>query len=139
MIVDSIYFCLTGLGLVLSFRKNSHFNAYIFSSLDDDELDTTSVRFVIAMIQAMFGICGSLVGIVGAIGFHPWLVLGTAIWMTVDALANLASKSWIGFVAVGFFAYPNYALFWALRTSTMTRDNYERDERHCCCHHSNRC
>jgi hypothetical protein len=107
--------------------------------LDDDLSDTTdmvfraSVFFLTWDFEFGFGMFLSLIGNLGAVWFLPFLVLSTAIWLCIDAILYCVLWNWFSAVVVAAYSYPHFALFRALQSSTLTRENYHVTEKYCCC------
>jgi len=129
LIVDIVYFCLTALGLIILFRESSYFNLYN-SSLSDGGNDNNKpgLSYTVSMIKTMCGMCFGLMGIIGATTFHPWLVFATFVWMAIDVISSLFFKEWPTVVFVSLFAYPQFALFLALQSGNLGRDNYSTEK-----------
>jgi len=96
-----------------------------FGTMVEEDLRLWSIKCGISII---FGI----VGILGACFFSKWLVLMTAVWIVVDIVFSCIFGRFV-FLLFIFFLYPHVVLFRALHKGKMTKDNYVRREKHCCC------
>lgn len=132
LIVDIGYICLTALGLIILFRESSYFNLYnsSLSDVGNNDNNKPAISYTVSMIKTMCGMCFGLVGIIGATTFHAWLVFATFVWMAIDVISSLFFKDWLTVVFVGLFVYPQFALFLAIQSGNLGRDNYST-EKHC--------
>ena len=107
-----------------------------YVSMDDDEMMQINKNLkdkeVIITVMLACGVMFSIVGIVGAIKFQKYLILVTAVWFCVDVVRSGLTKQWLNAMLAACFAYPHFALFHALRKEQITKENYERREKHCC-------
>lgn len=140
IIVDSLFICFAFLGLLFSWWGISYYNDIDLSTTDDDTYIDMVTRnkayagiwFPIAICVQASGILFATLGIVGASKFSKCLVLAAGIWYCIDLVFAGLWQNWTGILIRGFFAYPHFALYAALRNGDITKDEYMR-ERHCCC------
>lgn len=115
----------------------SYLHQVDYNSIDDDEYLDTQERLrtstLIVTILKAIGIFFSFVGIWGAYKFYKYVVLLTGIWYCVDVVRGAITLTWMNTVVAACFAYPHFALFLALRSGKMTKENYFVTEEHCCC------
>jgi len=109
---------------------------YGLRDLDDDEMQAQVARMdmmkVILVLKEFLGIPFAAIGIFGAAKFKKYLVLCMAIWCCVDLVWSVMTARWLSSVYVAFYIYPHFALFMALRSGKISRENYS-DVKHCCC------
>mmetsp|Transcript_18614 Transcript_18614/g.46192 ORF Transcript_18614/g.46192 Transcript_18614/m.46192 type:complete len:227 (+) Transcript_18614:279-959(+) len=141
IIVDCCDIALSIMLVVLSALGYSEFfidtiNFNVFDPIDDDVYREGIVKerniYTFTTVMTACGIFFSIIGIVGAMRFHKYMVLATAIWFCVDVIRCVVTFQWINTVVTGCYAYPHIALFLALRNGKMTRERYHI-EKHCCC------
>jgi hypothetical protein len=101
----------------------------------DDEYQPSTVQWqgILALIRTAGGLVFAVVGIFGASKFHRGLVLSSAIFYCIYALWSLLDRRWSGALMALFFSYPNFHLFAALHRGSISKENYEKSEEHCCC------
>jgi len=101
----------------------------------DDEYQSNTVQWqgVLALVRTAGALVFAVVGIFGASKFHKGLVLSSAIWYCIYVLWSLLDRRWAGALIAVFFSYPNFHLFAALHRGTISKENYEKTEEHCCC------
>ena len=75
----------------------------------------------------------ALVGLVGSYTFQSIPVLWAAIWYIIDTIMYVVFFNWPAAIIIALYSYPHVALFVALRKGTLTSENYEQTEQHCCC------
>lgn len=134
IIVDIVYLCYSVLFILASWWGLSIVDRFDLSDNDDDgsnDGDDSSVLFLV-IIQLSTGILFASLGIIGASKFRHCLVLACAIWFCIDLIISGFNMVWPSALMKGFFAYPHFALFMALKSGKITRKNY-MVERHCCC------
>ena len=141
IIVDCCDIALSVMLVVLSALGYSEFfidtiNFNVFDPIDDDEYREGIVKerniYTFTTVMTGCGIFFSIIGIVGAMRFHKYMVLATAIWFCVDVIRCVVTLQWINTVVTGCYAYPHIALFLALRNGKIARERYHI-EKHCCC------
>jgi hypothetical protein len=155
IIIDCVYFLFVTSALALAligwnpFKMFEILGTEIENGLDDDEFmdDTTYVSnnnepsfllgaadqiLVAAKYQLSIGIAMSLIGLVGAVRYNPYLVLGMAIWLCIDAIIFCVLLNWVSTITVGLYSYPHFALFLALKEKKLTPENYHVTEKYCC-------
>jgi len=115
----------------LAFKPNSSKEYYDDDIYEDAFLDG---RGRVALMRTCAGILFGLVGMIGAAWFEKWSVLCTSIGYILYAVSSILQKAVPHAVIAGFVAYPNVALFMALRSGTMTKKAYMSGrEASCCC------
>ena len=72
------------------------------------------------------------IDICGAVGFRKYFVFATTVWYAIYLVSVAIEKKVIAMFWV-FSLYGHVALFLALRSGTITRENYGKTEKHCCC------
>lgn len=141
IIVDSIYLFFVGGAVLLSVTGLRMFERVEWkgsqAEYDDDQVqragNDTIMYLAASDIQLGIGVFFCVLGILGACRFQKYLVLCTAIWYCIDVVLFGIFMNWVSAVFAGAYAYPHFALFLALRSGTMTRENYKVTEQHCCC------
>lgn len=139
IIVDSIYIFFVGMGVFLSITGLRIFERVggkgSQGEYDDDQVqqDFTIMIMAASDIQLGIGVFFGVLGILGACRFQKYLVLCTGIWYCIDVILFGIFFNWMSAVCAGAYAYPHFALFLALRSGTITRENYKVTEQHCCC------
>mmetsp|Transcript_15837 Transcript_15837/g.36668 ORF Transcript_15837/g.36668 Transcript_15837/m.36668 type:complete len:242 (+) Transcript_15837:143-868(+) len=141
IIVNIVYISYAILALLVSWWGMAPILAMDISDYDDDfeirsDMDDTLSWMVVVIIQLSSGMLFASLGIIGAAKFTPCLVLSCGIWYCIDLLISSLSRVWPAALMKGFFAYPHFALFMALKGGKITRENY-LVERHCCCDSKN--
>lgn len=143
IILNSIYFAFVVFGLTLHFlgmdlgRIGGTTGDNIFQNDDafEDESEVmlgSDDMLKTSPIQLGLGIFFAVLGIIGASRFNKFLVLGTAIWLCIDAIIYCVFLNWYNAVIVAVvYSYPNFALFLALKNGRISRDNYD-SVRYCC-------
>jgi hypothetical protein len=122
------------LASLCGFRKFDHVGTWTF--LENNETDDEGRKntyFGVYDFQIGLGFFFGLLGLNGARIFNKYLVFVTGFWFCVDAILYMVSLNWFSAVFIGAYAYPHFALFLALKNGTLTRENYEETEKHCCC------
>lgn len=133
IIVDIIYMCYSVLIILGSWWGLSLDERLSFTDNDDDgPNDYEPYYLIIVIIQLSTGLLFASLGIIGASKFRYCLVLACAIWFCIDLIISSVNMIWPSALMKGFFAYPHFALFMALKSGKITRGNY-MVERHCCC------
>jgi len=138
IIIDCIYFIFVVFALTMIIYDWNPFQGPE-TGFDDYDVGQTPEMFDASQIlmaagwQVCIGIAMSLVGLVGALKFQPYLVLIMAIWLCIDAIIFCVWFNFISAVCVGLYSYPHFALFNLIRNGKITRENYEEKERYCCC------
>ena len=139
IIVNIVYISYALLALLISWWGIAAIDALDLSNYDDDQtferlsdLTDSSAWMVVAIIQLSSGLLFASLGIIGAAKFTHCLVLACGIWYCIDLLISSLFRVWPSALMKGFFAYPHFALFMALKSGKITRENY-LVERHCCC------
>lgn len=136
IIVNIFYLSYAVLALLLSWWGIAVINALDLAEYEDDEIVQDMVQsdayLVIGIIQVSTGMLCASLGIVGASKFTKGLVLICGIWYCIDLMVSAIFRMWPTALMKGFFAYPHFALYMALKSGTITRENY-LIERHCCC------
>jgi len=97
-----------------------------------DELDRLKTYVTVNIAMIVVGTLSAVIGIIGAAKFNKYMVLSTAICYCILVIGNLYSLNFAYAFLRGFFAYPHFALYVALKSGKITRENYEV-EKHCCC------
>jgi len=139
IIVNILYMCYSVL-IILASWWGLAWLARIDPSIRDDDvgfelmsdLADSNGYLIIAIIQLSTGMFFASLGIIGASKFTQVLVLACAIWYCIDLIISSYQRVWPSALMKGFFAYPHFALFLALKSGKITRGNYPV-ERHCCC------
>lgn len=102
----------------------------------DDEIQAEVARLdaynLMLIVKEAVGIPFAAIGILGAKYFWKYLVLCMAIWCCGDLVWSIATQRWLSSLYVAFYIYPHFALFFALKSSRISRDNYD-EVKHCCC------
>lgn len=108
-----------------------------FAQMDDDETMLTMIperrEAIIQTVSVGLGVLFSIIGIFGALKYQRYLVLVTGIWFCLDTIRACYQLSWPSAILTPLFAYPHFALFFALRRGEITRNTYDSTEKHCCC------
>ena len=105
---------------------------------DTDDTDDTSDGssgvnpLILIAIKNVLGVPFGLIGILGAWKMYKWCVLVTGIWFCVDLVWSCVFKRYV-MLALVFNIYPHFALFEALWSGKITRENFRARERRCCC------
>lgn len=139
IIVNIVYMSYAVLVILLAWWGIVSIDALDVSNYDDDSAYQNMVdrvdsqaNLVVAIIQLSSGMLFASLGIIGAARFTQCLVLACGIWYCIDLLISSIFRIWPSALMKGFFAYPHFALFMALKSGKITRENYSV-ERHCCC------
>jgi len=111
IIIDCIYFVFVVGALVTQgiIGWNPFIVEETFTFDDDaygseDTLFDTTQMLKAADWQLSIGILMSIVSFFGALKFRPYLVLGMAIWLCIDAILFCVWFNWISAVAVGIYS-----------------------------------
>mmetsp|Transcript_1788 Transcript_1788/g.4163 ORF Transcript_1788/g.4163 Transcript_1788/m.4163 type:complete len:228 (-) Transcript_1788:457-1140(-) len=108
------------------------FRIILYDTVDDDGLQTLNPWGVVGYIKMALGYIFAIVGMYGAADFRKDLVLCSAIWYCCYILLSLIGRHWSVFFISMPFCYTNFHCYLALRSGSITRENYET-EKHCCC------
>jgi len=115
----------------LAFKLNASSEYYDDDYYADAFLDRNGV---IDLVQTCAGIAFALTGVLGAAQFESPVVIVTCVGYVLYSLSSIARGRYPGALLAGFMAYPNIALYLAIRSGSMTREAYEKGtEAHCCC------
>jgi hypothetical protein len=138
LVVDCIYMMQkinVGITVVLELSVVDP-DEYGLRDLDDDEMQAQVARMdmmkIVLVLKEFLGIPFAAIGIYGAAKFKTHLVLCMAIWCCVDLVWSVMTARWLSSIYVAFYINPHFALFMALRSGKISRENY-RDKKHCCC------
>lgn len=148
LIVNSVYFCFMvfinlsqwlewEFFVTFALRDGSDGGQIVLDDFyDDDRYQESSYLgdcvFCTSMFQGICGLVFAVVGFVGAFRFYKYLVLLQAIWLCVDTVLYCFYQNWASGLCIGIYIYPHIALFLALRSGTITRENYSKTEKYCC-------
>lgn len=148
LIVDSVYFCFMVFINLSQWLEWEFFVTFALRDgndvldgdddmyIDDEYLDSSLLSDCVVCTSMFQGICGlvfAVVGFVGAFRFYKYLVLLQGIWLCVDAILYCFYQNWASGLCIAIYIYPHIALFLALRSGTITRENYSKTEKYCCC------
>lgn len=108
--------------------------------LEDDDLES-DVDFLIEnyawTLYTFWGVCMvfAILGIEGARGYRPWMVLMCASWYFIQGLASLVIFGWggLGILVTGIWAYPTVMLYQEQREGIISEENYVNEIYSCCC------
>jgi len=110
-------------------NNNNNNNNNMFAINNIEDIDT---RGKFALLRMVLSIVFGGIGIYGAVTFRKSLVLATAVWYVIYLVTNAVEQKVIA-MFWGFSVYPHIALFLAFQNRTITRENYDNTEKHCCC------
>lgn len=139
IIVNILYLCYSVFFIFASWWGLAWIQGIELSNRDDDvgydimaELAESDGYLIVVIIQLTTGMLFASIGIIGSSRFIKAPVLACAIWYCIDLAVSGYQRVWPSVLMKGFFAYPHFALFVALKNGKITRENY-MVERHCCC------
>lgn len=98
---------------------------------DDDGIETLNPWGVLSYAKMGFGYVFALVSIVGAIKFNKCMVLSGSIWYLIYILLSAIGREWELFFISMPFAYTNIHCYMALRSGSITRENYATEKAIC--------
>ena len=130
LIVDTIYVLFSIWGVVRYSQGSAYLNLMVEQAQNVYSIDVYSIA---AIVQLSLGILFALVGLVGSYTFQSIPVLWAAIWYIIDTIMYVVFFNWPAAIIIALYSYPHVALFVALRKGTLTSENYEQTEQHCCC------
>lgn len=136
IIMDVIFFPLMIVHFVLAYFEF----AAIYMTLDSSDLsppDDDDHWRTFTMARALVGIPIAGIGLYGALKFRRNWVLALAIWHCFYSLSSGVTLRVVHFIVGGVFAYPQFALYFALRNEKITPENYQQTEEYCCWHRNN--
>jgi len=116
----------------LNFDRNDYDDDDDSLEANIDTLDAMKSYTIFLLIMFVIGTPSAVIGIIGAETFNKYMVLSTGICYCILVILNCYTKNWPYVVVRGLFAYPHFALFMALKSGKITRENY-MVEKHCCC------
>ena len=138
--LTTLLICMSVSGVNQTFVSTVDFNVFATSDydyLDDDEtkaeMEAMKTQVLIVVILLGLGVIFAGIGIYGALKFNRYMVLLTAVWLCIDVIRSAITLMWVNTVVAACFAYPHFALFWALKKQQITPENYQKSESHCCC------
>jgi hypothetical protein len=121
-----------GLAVINSYDMTTVEDDQLFEELNELENYVITTEVILYISVMCLSVIFALVGIIGASKFNKYLVLATGVWYIIDCIYFL-SVGWFGHAfGVAAYSYPHIALYLALRSGTISRQNYMR-ERYCCC------
>lgn len=141
IIVDILSLVGVAIWLLLFWWGIEVVNSIDMATVEDDELfeqlnelENYAIGYEVILLIAVIclNVVFSLVGIIGAAKFNKYLVLATGIWYICEAIYLLSIQLFAHAFTIAAYSYPHIALYLALRSGTISRQNYRR-ERYCCC------
>lgn len=133
IIMNAIHIFISIIHLIMSVMNMPiGFRIILYEATDDDGFQTLNPWGVVGYVKMACGYIFAVIGMYGAANFRKNLVLCSALWYCTYILLSLAGQHWSVFFISMPFAYTDFHLFLALRSGSITRENYEK-EKHCCC------